>query len=113
MEDLCLDKVSRNFSERSEKPSRLRSPDMYLQEGYWHKAPVSIGYVRTSTKGQIPDLQRRELLAFGCEKIFEEQISAHKVHRPELRAAPEYVREGGVLGYGSLRPLRPVFSKTW
>jgi hypothetical protein len=52
-------------------------------------------------------------LAFGCEKIFEEQISAHKVHRPELRAAPEYVREGGVLGYGSLRPLRPVFSKTW
>jgi DNA invertase Pin-like site-specific DNA recombinase len=70
---------------------------MYLQEGYWDKAPVSIGYVRTSTKGQNPELQRRELLAFGCEKIFEEQISARKADRPELRAALEYVGEGDVL----------------
>jgi len=33
---------------------------------------VKVGYVRTSKKDQNPDLQRRDLEAFGCEKIFEE-----------------------------------------
>jgi DNA invertase Pin-like site-specific DNA recombinase len=58
---------------------------------------MKIGYVRTSKKDQNPELQRRDLLAFGCERIFEEQISSRKADRPELRAAPEYVRGGDKL----------------
>jgi DNA invertase Pin-like site-specific DNA recombinase len=48
-----------------------------------------MGNTRTSRKDQNPDLQRRELEAFGYEKIFEEQISSRKADRPELRAALE------------------------
>ena len=39
---------------------------------------MKVGYIRTSKKDQNPELQRRDLLAFGCEKIFEEQISSRK-----------------------------------
>lgn len=59
--------------------------------------PMRVGYIRTSKKDQNPELQRRDLLAAGCEKIFEEQISSRKAERPELRAAIEYVREGDAL----------------
>lgn len=55
---------------------------------------IDIGYIRTSKKDQNPDLQRRELRAFGCERIFEEQVSSRKADRPELRAALDYCREG-------------------
>jgi DNA invertase Pin-like site-specific DNA recombinase len=58
---------------------------------------VKVGYVRTSKKDQNPDLQRRELEAFGCEKIFEEQVSSRKANRPELGLALEYCREGDAL----------------
>ena len=58
---------------------------------------MRVGYVRTSKKNQNPDLQRRELEDFGCEKIFEEQISSRKADRPELRAALDYCREGDEL----------------
>ena len=39
---------------------------------------VKVGYIRTSKKDQHPELQRRYLLAAGCEKVFEEQTSSHK-----------------------------------
>lgn len=55
---------------------------------------MKIGYIRTSKKDQNPEIQRRDLLAFGCEKIFEEQISSRKADRPELRAAMDFCREG-------------------
>lgn len=58
---------------------------------------VKIGYIRTSKKDQNPEIQRRDLVAFGCEKIFEEQISSRKEDRPELRAAMDYCREGDEL----------------
>jgi len=58
---------------------------------------VKIVYIRTSKKDQNPELQRRDLLAFGCEKFFEEQISSRKAERPELRAALDYCREGDAL----------------
>ena len=58
---------------------------------------MKIGYIRTSKKDQNPDLQRRDLLAAGCEKIFEEQISSRKAERPELRKALDYCREGDEL----------------
>jgi DNA invertase Pin-like site-specific DNA recombinase len=48
-------------------------------------------------EGPNPELQRRDLLAFGCERIFEEQISSRKEDRPELRAAIDYCREGDEL----------------
>ena len=58
---------------------------------------MKIGYIRISKKDQNPEIQCRDLLAFGCEKIFEEQISSRKADRPELRAMLEYVREGDAL----------------
>ena len=70
---------------------------MYSWEGFWDNARVRVGYIRTSKKEQNPQLQRRDLLAAGCEKLFEEQISSRKAQRPELRAALEYVREGDAL----------------
>jgi DNA invertase Pin-like site-specific DNA recombinase len=48
-------------------------------------------------EGPNSELQRRDLLAFGCERIFEEQISSRKEDRPELRAAMDYCREGDEL----------------
>jgi len=58
---------------------------------------VKIGYIRTSKKDQNTELQRRDLLAFGCEKIFEEQISSRREDRPGLGAAMDYCREGDEL----------------
>ena len=58
---------------------------------------MKVGYIRTSKKDQNPELQRRELEAFGCGKFFEEQISSRKADRPELRAAMEFCREGDEL----------------
>jgi DNA invertase Pin-like site-specific DNA recombinase len=55
---------------------------------------VKIGYIRTSKKDQNPEIQRRDLLAYGCDRLFEEQISSREVARPELRAAMDYCREG-------------------
>lgn len=58
---------------------------------------MKVGYVRTSKKDQNPDLQRKDLDAFGCERIFEEQISSRKADRPALRAAIDFCREGDEL----------------
>jgi DNA invertase Pin-like site-specific DNA recombinase len=58
---------------------------------------VRIGHIRTSKKDQNPELQRRDLLAAGCEKLFEEQISSRKADHPELRATLEFCREGDEL----------------
>ncbi len=58
---------------------------------------MRVGYIRTSKRDQNPDMQRRDLLAAGCEKVFQEQISSRKADRPVLRAALEYVREGDAL----------------
>jgi len=32
---------------------------------------MKVGYIRVSKREQNPDLQRRELQAAGCERIFE------------------------------------------
>ena len=53
---------------------------------------IKVGYVRTSKKDQNPELQRRDLLAAGCDKLFEEQVSSRKEDRPELKAAMDYCR---------------------
>ena len=58
---------------------------------------MKIGYIRTSKKEQNPQMQRLELQAAGCERLFEESISSRKEDRPQLRAALDYCREGDAL----------------
>jgi hypothetical protein len=43
-------------------------------------------YIRISKKDQNPEMQRRDLLALGCAKFFEEQISLRKEDRLDLKA---------------------------
>lgn len=59
-----------------------------------------IGYARTSTFDQVAGLevQREELLAAKCEKVFEEQVSSVDVAgRKKLAEALDFVREGDTL----------------
>ncbi len=58
---------------------------------------MDVGYVRVSKREQNPDLQRRELSAAGCERIFEEKVSSREESRPQLEAAFDYCRDGDVL----------------
>ena len=57
-----------------------------------------VGYARTSGIAQIAglEIQERELLASGVEKLFKEQVSALG-DRQMLDAALEFVREGDIL----------------
>lgn len=66
---------------------------------------MEVGYIRVSKKDQNPDLQRRDLVAAGCEKIFEERISSRKEHRLELERAIEFCREGDRLSVWKLDRL--------
>ncbi|MBU9415470.1 recombinase family protein [Burkholderia multivorans] len=56
-----------------------------------------IGYARTSTREQIAgfEAQIKALREAGCEKVFQEQVSAVK-QRKQLDAALDFVREGDV-----------------
>lgn len=56
-----------------------------------------IGYTRISTEEQNPDLQRRSLEGAGCERIFEDQVSATASRRPGLDQALASLGEGDVL----------------
>lgn len=58
---------------------------------------MEVGYVRVSKREQNPELQRRELEAAGCGRIFEERISSREETRPQLEAALDYCRAGDVL----------------
>ena len=51
-----------------------------------------VGYARVSTQDQKPHLQTDALEAAGCEKVFTEKASGSQRHRPELKAALEYIR---------------------
>lgn len=57
-----------------------------------------IGYARTSTSDQHAGLeaQQRDLAAYGCTKVFAEQVSS-VAQRQQLEAALDYVRDGDVL----------------
>lgn len=59
----------------------------------------TIGYARTSTTEQVAGLeaQVRDLLASGCEKVFEEQVSGASTDRPQLAAALDHMRAGDTL----------------
>ena len=56
-----------------------------------------IGYARVSTDDQDLQLQRSDLHAAGCERLFEEKQSGARRDRPELRRLMEHLRAGDVL----------------
>jgi len=55
-----------------------------------------IGYARVSTDDQKLDLQRDALQAAGCEKIFEEKLSATAARLPARQDLLDYARPGDV-----------------
>ena len=59
---------------------------------------MKIGYARTSTIDQVAgfEAQLRELLAAGCDKTYQEQVSSIG-DRLQLNLAIEYAREGDCL----------------
>src|SRR3974377_493282 len=65
-----------------------------------------VGYARTSTTEQEAGLeaQRRELKAFGCEEVFEEQVSSVS-RRQELERCLKFVRKGDSLVVSKLDRL--------
>lgn len=59
---------------------------------------MKVGYARVSSLGQSLDTQIEKLIAFGCEKIFQEKRSgATRDKREAVNEALEYCREGDVL----------------
>jgi DNA invertase Pin-like site-specific DNA recombinase len=57
-----------------------------------------VGYARVSSAGQSLDIQREQLAAAGCERIFEEKKSGRAAaNRPALQEALRFAREGDVL----------------
>jgi DNA invertase Pin-like site-specific DNA recombinase len=57
-----------------------------------------IGYARVSSSGQSLEVQRDQLLAAGCSRIFEEKRSGlSQDGREQLAFALDYVRDGDVL----------------
>jgi DNA invertase Pin-like site-specific DNA recombinase len=57
-----------------------------------------VGYARVSSVGQSLDIQREQLEAAGCERIFEERRSGAKADgRQALKDALGFVREGDAL----------------
>jgi predicted site-specific integrase-resolvase len=55
---------------------------------------LRIGYARTSKQDQNLDLQRDALIAAGCTRIYEEQISGARANRPELEQMLKALRPG-------------------
>ena len=67
---------------------------------------MQVGYARVSSVGQSLDIQREQLRAAGCERIFEEKRSGRSAaDRAALKDALEFVREGDVLAVTRLDRL--------
>ena len=58
---------------------------------------VLIGYARVSTLDRSPRMQTDALNRAGCGRIFTEQASGGRRHRPQLAAALDWAREGDTL----------------
>lgn len=56
-----------------------------------------IGYARVSTDDQHLDLQRDALNAAGCERLFEDRLSAARADRPGLSLLLEVARRGDTI----------------
>lgn len=57
----------------------------------------SIGYARVSTSGQTLDAQLDQLVAEGCDPVFQETMSGARSDRPELAKALAVLTEGDSL----------------
>lgn len=55
---------------------------------------MNLGYARVSTHDQNPALQVDALEKFGCDRIYEEKISATSKTRPQLERLLDSLREG-------------------
>jgi len=55
---------------------------------------ITIGYARVSTSGQTLDAQLDQLIAAGCDPIFQETMSGARSDRPELAKALAALEEG-------------------
>lgn len=65
-----------------------------------------VGYARVSSAGQSLEVQREQLTAAGCERIFEEKRSGRRASdRPALTEALGFVREGDTLAVTRLDRL--------
>jgi len=66
-----------------------------------------VGYARISTVDQEAGLeaQKRDLIAAGCMKVFDERLSSVDTSRPELARALEFVRERDTLVVAKLDRL--------
>jgi DNA invertase Pin-like site-specific DNA recombinase len=58
---------------------------------------MKFGYARVSTRDQNLSLQIDDLLANGCEKIFQEAASGANADHPELNRLLEQTRRGDVI----------------
>jgi DNA invertase Pin-like site-specific DNA recombinase len=58
---------------------------------------VMIGYARVSTVDQNEALQRHELEAVGCKRIYVDKASGKNADRPELTKALDRLEEGDTL----------------
>jgi hypothetical protein len=71
--------------------------NLALLDGNRDDKATNVGYARVSRQDRNPQMQRGELEAAGCERIFEERISSRKESRAELQRPLEYCRQGDVL----------------
>lgn len=55
---------------------------------------MKIGYARVSTNEQNLDRQYDQLIAHGCERIFQEKITGSQKERPELERMIDILRNG-------------------
>jgi len=70
---------------------------MYVKRMDKHTKLYRIGYARVSTDDQDLSLQLDALTRAQCDRIFSEQVSAGKTHRPQLEECLRALRPGDVL----------------
>jgi DNA invertase Pin-like site-specific DNA recombinase len=58
---------------------------------------MKIGYARVSTRDQKLELQLDALTEAGCEKIYQEKVSAGKLERPQLQRLIQSLRSGDIV----------------
>ncbi|MFH3480263.1 recombinase family protein [Xanthobacter variabilis] len=74
-----------------------------------------VGYARVSTDGQDAGFQSQldDLKEAGCDKLFQEHVSAVAASRPELERALEFLREGDTLVVTKLDRLARSVQHLW
>lgn len=58
---------------------------------------AKIGYARVSSTEQSVEAQLSRLRDYGCDRLYQENISSRKAARPQLEACIDYLRAGDAL----------------